>query len=51
MLELYKKEKEQLNIRTDINLPETIKEAIDEQGQKSGEDTKINIDLSIGLKF
>jgi hypothetical protein len=32
LLDLYKKEKEQLNVRTDITLPDKIKEAMDENG-------------------
>lgn len=51
MLELYKREKDLLDVRSDINLPDKIKEALDEQGQKLGEDAKINIDLSVGLSF
>jgi|LauGreDrversion4_2_1035121.scaffolds.fasta_scaffold788826_1 hypothetical protein len=52
LLDLNKLEKEHLNVRTDINLPEKIKEAIDENGQKAGEDTKITIiDLSLGQGY
>jgi hypothetical protein len=51
MLDLYKKEKDQLNIRTDISLPDKIKEALDEHGEKVGEDAKITIDLSLGMGF
>lgn len=51
MLDLYKQEKDHLNVRTDISLPDKIKEAIDEQGQMPGDDTKITIDLSLGIGF
>lgn len=42
------KEKDKLSIRTDINLPKEILEYINEQGQKIGEDHRLNIDLYLG---
>lgn len=49
LLDLYKQEKEQLSIRSDINLPKEIREAINEQGKLMGSDHFVNIiDLSVG---
>ena len=38
-------------MHTDINLPDKIKEAMDEQGNRPGDDAKITIDLSLGIGF
>ena len=48
MLDLNKAEKEQLSIRTDIDLPRALKDAIDETGGRTGHDTRLQIDLSFG---
>lgn len=50
MLDLNKAEKERLQIRTDINLPSNIKEALDEMGARPLQDTKIQIDFTFNKK-
>lgn len=48
MLDLTRREKEQLSIRTDINLPKEILESMDEFGHRFGEDQRVLIDFSLG---
>ena len=48
MLDVVRREKEKLSVRTDIALPKEILEQISSSGWRIGEDHKISIDLTYG---